>query len=578
MSIIELLCFDLIFIVETHLKNVNDVITMQNYTWYGKNRSVIHNKAKKSSGGVGWLVRNPILNDFNVTTDTSSEGIVCLKCEHKSESYCLYLIGCYLPPENSPWGREATQFFDQIETIIYNVTDANMVLVCGDFNGRIGGKSDCIDVIDKVPERKPIDKICNKHGDSLVEFMKESKMCALNGRYPSDNFTCISSKGKSVVDYMIVPHDCLSDCISFDVLLCSELISKFNLQQNLHSRCKIPDHSVLCVNLVICFESISADSKYIYDHDDTCTIEIEPDNTIVTNVMNNEMRIKERYCFTFKWFEAIACFTILTDNLVTLQEFVDVLNEHLCALLKCEMHNYLKPLKNRPRVNSVHTRSVNKNKLFWNDELATLWQTMKINERKFIKCKDNRETRSIFLADYRSARAIFDKKLRQCERIFNQNKCLELESKCPSNPKDFWRYIKSLGPRRNSLIPIKVHEQNGFNTNPEFVLNRWKLEFESLYSPTYENEDNEFYSHVLYALECYEQNMNETNFMVNESISYDEIETAVNKLKIKKATGPDDIPNEVLKNRSVILALCKLFQCYFVNGIIISHCVAESSN
>ena len=67
-------------------------------------------------------------------------------------------------------------------------------------------------------------------------------MCVVNGRVSSEfqNFTSISKKGCSVIDYMCVRHSDLSNCICFTVHPVLNLVSQLNLHSD-----KIPDHSVL---------------------------------------------------------------------------------------------------------------------------------------------------------------------------------------------------------------------------------------------------------------------------------------------------------------------------------------------
>ncbi len=59
--------------------------------------------------------------------------------------------------------------------------------------------------IDALPNRIIIDEIGKCHGEPLIGFLNDSKRCVLNGRFNPDcnNYTSISHKGKSVVDYII---------------------------------------------------------------------------------------------------------------------------------------------------------------------------------------------------------------------------------------------------------------------------------------------------------------------------------------------------------------------------------------
>ena len=62
--------------------------------------------------------------------------------------------------------------------------------------------------------------------ESFLDFLKESRMVTTNGRINgANNFTSISSKGKSVVDYIAVPIENINECISCDVYLVSEIIA-----------------------------------------------------------------------------------------------------------------------------------------------------------------------------------------------------------------------------------------------------------------------------------------------------------------------------------------------------------------
>ena len=76
-------------------------------------------------------------------------------------------------------------------------------------------------------------------------------MCILNGRITPhfNNYTCISTKGRSVVDYFLTSHMSIKFCKQFSVHKVDDLIAKFNLQGLISNRCKPPDHSVLKLTL-----------------------------------------------------------------------------------------------------------------------------------------------------------------------------------------------------------------------------------------------------------------------------------------------------------------------------------------
>ena len=148
----------------------------------------------------------------------------------------------YLPPENSPWGRDATGFMSHVLSLIYTLCKFDAVYLVGDVNSRVGTKLDFIPNIDNVSNRKVVDNTSNKHGEVLLDFLLESKMCIVNGRVcpENDNFTCIHTTGSSVVDYVCTFHDNLENCKHFKVHLSRPLLTSLNIMEQ-----KIPDHSVL---------------------------------------------------------------------------------------------------------------------------------------------------------------------------------------------------------------------------------------------------------------------------------------------------------------------------------------------
>lgn len=75
-TLIRQLDLDILGIGETHLRR-DQVLGMDGFTWFGSNRKGLHKKAKKGSGGVGFLVKNDIFKAHDITVqDDSTEGIL----------------------------------------------------------------------------------------------------------------------------------------------------------------------------------------------------------------------------------------------------------------------------------------------------------------------------------------------------------------------------------------------------------------------------------------------------------------------------------------------------------------------
>ena len=162
--------------------------------------------------------------------EKSYDGIFCLQLRDKKENESFYLCVCYLPPENSSRGGHGEDFFDMLLSGVSKYKDCGKIQICGDFNARTGKLPDIIEGIDSIRQRKTIDYETNSQGRSFIDFCVFSNLCCLAGRYTNDNFTCVSHKGRSVVDDCIVPYYDLNLYSNFDVLLIAELIDKYLFQ------------------------------------------------------------------------------------------------------------------------------------------------------------------------------------------------------------------------------------------------------------------------------------------------------------------------------------------------------------
>ena len=70
-------------------------------------------------------------------------------------------------------------------------------------------------------------------------------MCVLNGRFSNDNYTCISQKGRSVVDYICVLQDQYNMYSDFEVHTVTNLIDRFSLVELISDVSRPPDRVTL---------------------------------------------------------------------------------------------------------------------------------------------------------------------------------------------------------------------------------------------------------------------------------------------------------------------------------------------
>ena len=84
-------------------------------------------------------------------------------------------------------------------------------------NTRVGLNTDFIEGVDLVTPRNVIGYTENGHGDAFINFLCDAHFAKLNGRFKDNDFTCISTKGKSVVDYICTPYEDIDTIANFDL-------------------------------------------------------------------------------------------------------------------------------------------------------------------------------------------------------------------------------------------------------------------------------------------------------------------------------------------------------------------------
>ena len=102
------------------------------------------------------------------------DGIIGIKCSHKTVDLTFAVHCCYLPPVDSPWGRDSDAFFGHLLAPIYLNSHLHHLFVCGGVNAKLGTHVDYIEGIDNIPPRILIDNAQrNSHGDAFFDFLLE---------------------------------------------------------------------------------------------------------------------------------------------------------------------------------------------------------------------------------------------------------------------------------------------------------------------------------------------------------------------------------------------------------------------
>ena len=171
-----------------------------------------------------------------------------------------------------------------------------------------------------------IDKTANQHVQAFVEFLIETKMCVLNGRFDvdDDSFTSSSSRGRAVVDYICVPHENFDQCVNFKVMTSRSVIDKGNLTQLLGERSTVPDHSALIVE----FQLLHVLSK----HDDVTSMTGGKKWFKLESIQNDFMSSDLSR-------QALQTMISRIESARETQGEIDLIYENLCNVITTEMEN-----------------------------------------------------------------------------------------------------------------------------------------------------------------------------------------------------------------------------------------------
>ncbi len=338
-----------------------------------------------------------------------------------------------------------------------------------------------------------------------------------------------------------------------------DVMNMFNLQSMLNDKCKKPDHSIIEVEVLIDIQpnNVSETEHDLYNGDGSNEASpIFNRNKIPSDMFSSE---------TCK-LELINLINNIEQNRET-QEEIDHCYDKLTNIIIQEMYDRI-PVKQSKRMG----KRLKVKKPYWNDELQVLWNKMQETESNYRKCTYSCNRKNTLQHEFKQAKQIFDRKLRMYKRQYDRGIMLETEAVQTKNPREFWSFIKKLGPRRQETIPLEV-----YNADEEIVKNlddvkmKWQNDFKELYNVVDKDlYDERFYNESVIHKTLLEQNLldplYECNGTLNRNLSYAKVEKAVLKSKNKKAVGHDNIPNEVLKYHTVIEALYHLFQLCLDSG------------
>ena len=549
---------DIFCVVETFLKN-KEILAIPGYKYFSHNRINIHKKAKRGSGGVGIFIRNELMKRFSVCTlDDTVEDILWIKLSSLTNVRTDDIVLCvaYLPPSESVRNNDPEAFYCSLLEQVYAYQNDGRLFICGDLNSRVGDESDYIEGVDEVRPRDILDSTCNSNGDLLIDFLVDCGLCMVNGRIGVNEYTHVSHRGKSVVDYVIVPYEQLLKIDSFKIRLMTDLVNELSMQGNR----KIPDHSLLLWTV-----PLSNVEREVIDVTDK-----QPKNhEHVTRQSYNVTNVPIDFLSNADAMGAIEDTILKIEHSLETERNVSAAYESFLNLINSEMNKHL-PKKHFKKT----TQSKSSYKPYWCNELQQAWNLVCDRERCWLKCRGSQAEKSRLRQLYNSERKTFDKIHRSAKRKYQTSEHERLKNLYSDNDtRGFWKYIGKLGlhNERKADIPMEIVDNDGnVSTRLDDVLSRWKSDYQNLFSNNSSAEFDE--DHLNYVKDSMlsnsvpQTNVDLTN--LNADISKEEVLKSIMRAKLRKAPGLDQIPAEVLRNNLCVELLHKIINFCFNTGTV----------
>ncbi|CAG2184913.1 unnamed protein product [Mytilus edulis] len=226
--------YDIVFLVETHVGYNSQIHNIGKFHYHPICRKLSNNN--RHFGGIAILQKSHVKPHVKILIN-SNPDYQWIKLEKSFFGFKSDLFICvlYNPPVTSKYTQElSSDVFDCIEKDILQYKKMGEILLCGDFNARIGSENDFIvnddskftPIFDTYPTdknimtRKSRDQKIDQRGKEVLDFCISKQIRILNGRVLGDtfgNFTCYTPNGASVVDYVAVSEEILENVLYFKV-------------------------------------------------------------------------------------------------------------------------------------------------------------------------------------------------------------------------------------------------------------------------------------------------------------------------------------------------------------------------
>lgn len=406
-----------------------------------------------------------------------------------------HFVFAYVAPDNSTFQLNNNDTWRKLESLA-STNNSSRFYIMGDLNGRTGTLDEGIDD-PTIPARRSCDDKVNTRGQEIISLCRANDLLIANSRagdpHETSGPTYISSRGQSVIDYLITTPDGLWS------------INSMNIHQRVES-----DH------LPISF---------------SCRVELskpEPrqksrtTRTAIKYKWNNDH--KEDYISKLR--ERLTMPSFLTNDDVDYD-----INNHVNYLQQTILDS-AERMKITRRLSNSNSRKSTPTKNWYDEECYHVKKSVTSSLGSAIRATgrdcNTQEHRCLYLEN----RRIYKKLLRQKKRSHNKAEMRELLSLQKSDPRNWWRKIGwKAKPSDIQASARSLHQH-----------------FKNLLDNHADSTDKELKVNAMKRVDNWLSTEFVTDPILDGYITTDEINHSVNKLKTGKAAGPDHIISELIKH------------------------------
>ena len=511
-------------------------------------RSRCLTRKNNKSGGVGILIKNELLEGIEIIQKEScSDYIICkLKKEFFKLEQDTYLVNAYVIPYDSSKPADENngkEILNQIEELVNNLKEIGEVILCGDFNSRIGQqpgmlKNDSHKFLplpddhetDEFKPRNSQDSKTNSHGTQFLKLITHNQLTVLNGRTLGDfegKYTSIQRNGCSVIDYFAVTKKIYPNVNYFKILDFTPYSDHKPVSMQLKCRSfnMSPNKP-----LHIAYEQ--APTRFIFSEENKDTfvesLSSQPSKNTIQNLRDEIITMQDKRT---------------EGNSTLISKAIKEINNKFTEHIRENASNSFKQTKPKPQ--NKHS----KNNPWFN------WQT-RLAKRLLRNATQSTSTfpTSDFIRDnFYRVKGSYRRLLSKCETKYFENLNKDIEDGKVLN----WQSFKKLKNQKSSKEKFDSLDMKNFESF-----------FRDLYTDkhkTVAHADKE--SYIKAADTINERSVPDDNLNIRFTIS--EITSAINTSKTGKASAADMMSNEILKalDSSHIEFLTDFFNTCFDNSV-----------